>query len=341
MNSLERVLAMLAGKTADRRAVAPVLSLYGGQFIDGPLRDYYTDPAAYARGQAAVYETFQPDILFGPFSFAPLAGAFGSQIKYYDNQAPNVRRPAIESVAQWEQVVFPDLESHPGLRFFREAIQLVAEKHRGQVPVAAVLPPPTDIPMLIMGLENWLAAVLFEPERARLVMDQIVPFFVRLANQMFDAGAAFLAVPGGLFSPAVVTRQIVTDFSRPVLEAAFAQLRGPAVFHHAGAPVLAHLDLLLGLPSVIAYAMDRRDNLGETRRLIGPTMAMFAGPVGPNLARQTPAEIAAECREILTERRHDPHFALNTCGADIPLETPAENIHALRQAAEAFGECAW
>ena len=61
MNSMERIQAALAGKPVDRRAIAPVLGLYGARLTNCPLDQYYTDPAAYARGQSAVRETFQPD----------------------------------------------------------------------------------------------------------------------------------------------------------------------------------------------------------------------------------------------------------------------------------------
>jgi uroporphyrinogen decarboxylase len=338
MNGFDRVIGTLAGKPLDRRGVVPVLSLYGAQLTGCPLPQYFKDPVAYARGQAAVCETFAPDVLFGPFSFAALGEAFGSEVQYFSNQAPNVRRPAIQSFAQWGKCVLPDPDSHPGLLYYREAIQRIAAEHKDQIPVAAVLPAPIDMPVLIMGMESWMETVLFEPEEARRIMEQIIPFFVRLTNNLFEAGATFLALPGGFISPAVVTRELVTSFSRPALATALAQVRGPVVLHHAGAPLLAYLDMLTGLPSVIAYGMDRRDNLKQARQLIGSNPVLFGGPVGPNLIRQTADEVEAECREILTDRQHDPHFMLCTCGADIAWNTPPENIHALKKAAQSFAE---
>ena len=44
--------------------------------------------------------------------------------------------------------------------------------------------------------------------------------------------------------------------------------------------------------------------------------------------------LAADTREaLLAERRDDPCFILATGGPDVPLDTPPENIHALREAA--------
>ncbi len=337
MNSVERILATLAGKPVDRRAAAPVLCLYGARLTGCPLDRYYTDPAAYAAGQAAVRATFQPDILFGPFDFAGIGAAFGSELHWVPQQPPNVRRPAIRTVAEWEKLALPDPDTHPRLVFLREAVRRMAAEHRGQVLVAAVLPPPIDLPVLVMGMDAWMETVLFDADAAKRVMEKIVPFFVHLANGLFADGAAFVALPCGFASPAVVTREMVTTFARPVLADVLAQLRGPVVLHHTGAPLLAHLDLLAGLPSVVAFGMDERDDLRQARQVAGSDPVLFGGPMAPRLPGLTAAQVESEGRAWLENRREDARFLLYTSGADVPWHTPPENIHALRQAAEAFG----
>lgn len=47
--------------------------------------------------------------------------------------------------------------------------------------------------------------------------------------------------------------------------------------------------------------------------------------------------VESECRAVLADRRRDAHFILFTSGADVPLNTPPENINAMRNVAESFG----
>ena len=101
--------------------------------------------------------------------------------------------------------------------------------------------------------------------------------------------------------------------------------------------MLRHLDLLVGLPSTVAFAMDHKDDLGEARQVVGPIPVLFGGPCGPNLNKLASAQVESECQAILENRRHDDHFVLSTSGADIPMDTGPENIHAIRKAAESFG----
>jgi uroporphyrinogen decarboxylase len=337
MNSMERLQDTLAGKALDRRAIAPGLGLYGARLTDCPVEQYYTDPAAYARGQSAVLATFQPDVLFTPFDFASLGAAFGGEIHFFADQAPNISRPAILSMGEWDQLAFPDPETHPRLLFFRQAIRLMATEHQGQVPVAAPLPSPMDLPVLFMGMEAWLETVLFDPAGAQRIMEKVIPFFVRLANILLKEGATFIDSPCTFASSAIVTHSIAADFARPALRKALAQLNGPIVLHHGGAPILPHLELLTRLPSVTGFVLDHRDDPARARHVAGPAPLLLGGPCGPNLGRMTAAEVENECRHILEDRRHDARFILGSSGPDIPLDTPPENIHAIRKAAESFG----
>lgn len=335
MNAMERVLGTIGGKALDRRAFAPVLSLYGARLTGTRLRDHYTDPAAYARGAAAVREAFRPDVLFAPFTFAGIGEAFGSEVRWFEDQPPNVRKPAIESAAGWGDVRIPDPETHPRLAFLREAVARMASDVRGEVPIAVPLPSPVDLPSLAMGLDAWMEALLFEPEAARRIGDDAATFFVRLGNALLAAGGALLVVPSALTAPRVATRELAAGFVVPALAAAFSRLAGPVVLHHIGAPMLGTLDLVAGLPAVAGFAIDEADDPVRAREVVGPGKVLLVGPSGPGLPAREAAEVERGCRRLLEDLREDPRLVLFTAGADVPLETPPDRIHALRRAAEA------
>jgi uroporphyrinogen decarboxylase len=338
MNSMERMRATWAGKPLDRRMIAPALGLYGARLTNCPLEKYYTDPAAYVRGQAAVLELFQPDILHAPLAFAALGAAFGGELIYLDRMPPDLQRPALQSTQQWNTLVPPDPDSHPQLLYFREAIRLLAEKYGGEVPIVITVPIPTDIPELVMGLEGWLETVLFNPGVAERVMDKITPFYVRMVNGFLAAGASFVVMTCGFASSVIVTRKIVSHFTRPTLAKVLAQLNGPVILQSMGAPMVDHLDLLTNLPSTAAFMMDQTDDLARARHLVGPDCVLFGGLDCTNIGRMTATDAEERCRKILEERRRDTRFVLGTSGPDVAWDTPPENIHALRNAVESFGK---
>jgi uroporphyrinogen decarboxylase len=337
VTGLERVLGTLGGKALDRRVVAPVLGLYAAGLTRTPLAEHYTDPVAFARGQLAVHETFAPDVLFAPFTFAGIGEAFGSEVRYFEDQPPNVRRPAVDSASGWDTLTLPDPDGHPRLLFLRRAVERLAAGLAGEAPVAAPLPSPVDLPALVLGLEGWLEAVLFEPGRARAILEDSTELFVRLANGLLQAGAALIVVPSGLTAPRMVPREVVAGFSVPALASALARLSGPVLLHHVGAPMLATLDLVAGLPNVVGFALDESDDPALARRIVGRDKVLFTGPGGLALGGLGAAEVEGRCLARLEAARADPRLALFTAGADVPLATPPDRIHALRRAAERAG----
>jgi uroporphyrinogen decarboxylase len=340
MNSLERIVATLAGKPLDRRAFIPVLSLYGARLTGCSLQRYYSDPMAYLAGQIAVHKEFQPDMLCGPFAFALIGAAFGSELKAMDTQPPNVRKPAIGSLDEWDELVLPDIETNPFLLYFREAIRAMAGEFSGRVPIAACLPAPIDLPALVMGMEGWLDLVLFNKAGAERVMAKAGEFFVSFANCLFAEGAMVAVLPCAYASPTVLMREPVDSLMGPALARALGQLHGPTVLHHCGAALLDHLDLLVGLPSVIGYALDYHEGLAKARQVLGPGPVLLSGPPGPSLVEMDAIRVKEVCRTILEERDRemDNHFILVTLGADVPWHTPPENLQAMR---ESLGEVGW
>ncbi len=334
MNSIERIMATLAGESLDRRAFVPVLSLYGAKLARCPLDRYYSDPVAYTEGQVAVRKEFEPDILFGPFAFALIGASFGSDIKWSSVQAPNISRPAVVSLYEWNRLAIPDPGANPHLLYFREAIRRLVTRVEGIVPVAACLPSPIDLPALAMGMERWLDMVLFDQKSAHQVLDKAIPFFVLLANSLFAEGAAMVVLPCAFASPAILMREPVESLMRPALEEAFLQLNGPVVLHHGGAALLEHLDILAGLPKAVGVAINSEEGLARARKVVGQSLVLLSGPQGPSLAGMDASEVKNLCLKILEERylAKDTRFILATLGADVPVDTPPENLHAMRNA---------
>ena len=334
MNSIERVFAAVEGKLVDRPAVTLTLSLYGARLTGCPSKEYYTNPTAYADGQSAVREEFQPDVLFTPFALPAEGEAFGSQVAYLDNYAPNIARPAVDSAEEATRLSIPDVDSHPRLLFIRESVRLLAARYGGQVPIAGILLSPVDLPALIMGIDAWLETLLCDEAAAKRVIDMTTRFFIKWANALLSDGANILLFPCNFSNPDIVTSKILKEIAVPVYQAAFSEIKGPLVIHHGGArlaPFLKHYD---SLPNIVAFVLDPRDTFSEARGKVGPNRVLIGNVDGPNLCRKAPERIHQECENLLADRCDDRHFILATSNADVAYDTPPEHIHAMIQAAK-------
>ncbi len=100
MNSYERVMNTIGGLSVDRVPVIAVLGIYGGRLTGTNPETLFGNPQKYANSQTAIQKTFGIDMILTPFEFSSLGEAFGGQVSYFANQAPNLRKPAAASVRE-------------------------------------------------------------------------------------------------------------------------------------------------------------------------------------------------------------------------------------------------
>jgi uroporphyrinogen decarboxylase len=325
MNSLERVLAAVTGDNADYQPFTMLLSLYGASLIKSNTFSYYRDPEIWFKGQQAVVEAFDPDIVISPFSFPIEAEAFGSELVFLDNYAPNVRKPIIRNLSQIDQLPDPDFEVSPSIQFLLKGNQLLSENYKGTRAIASPIHSPADLPALLMGIEMWIDTLLFHPESVERIMQKTVDHFVRLGNKFLANGTTFLIVPVNFTNPMMITEKI---FSRllPYLQEAFSQIKGPIVIHNGGCKIMDFIDRFCKLPNVIALVLEPSENFNEARSIIGENTVLMGNFDGPNFAKLTTEKAKENTLKILDDRKHDKHFIFATSNADIPYETPVERI---------------
>jgi len=332
MNSLERVLATLGGQPVDRPAYTLLLALYGARLTGASLQEHYSIAEVYAAGQIAVWERFEPDLLFGPFAFPSLAQGFGGTLHHHTTQPPTLAQApyatAAEALARWS----PEPTDHPVFHYLGECTRLLATHFAGQVPVIPSMPSPADLPMLLLGAEGWLETLLCDEAAAQKLLERASLFCANWGQRLLECGGLALGVTADFSNPDVLPERRIRALTLPALRTCFEQLPGPVIFHHGGCRLAPHLGLLSGLPGVAGYVLDSRDDLALGRAHLGPGPLILGGLNNPDLGDSEPQAIRERCQMVLEGRRADPNFILAGGSADVPLATPPEVILAVREA---------
>ena len=328
MNSLERILATVTGDETDYQPFTMLLSLYGASLIQSDTHTYYRDPELWFKGQQAVVDTFDPDIVVSPFSFPIEAEAFGSELVFLNKYAPNIRKPIISSLSQIDSLSTPDYEKSDAIKFLLKGNELLSGKYKGNKAIASPIHSPADLPSLLMGIEMWIDTLLFHPEWVDRIMQKTVEHFVHLGNKFLATGSTFLVVPVNFTNPMMITEKIFIKLL-PYLESAFSQIKGPIVIHNGGCKIMAFIDRFVKLPNVIALVLEQTESFDEARRVIGDQIVLMGNFDGPNFVNLTKEKATAITMKILNNRKADKHFIFATSNADIPYDTPVETIKAV------------
>ncbi|MBM3887858.1 MAG: hypothetical protein FJ388_01900 [Verrucomicrobia bacterium] len=336
MNAYERVMNTLQGRPVDRVPVFAVLGAYGGRLTSTDLRTLYSDAAAYVAGQQAVQAAFGFDMVLATFDFSAIAEAFGGEAAYFADQAPNMKRPAARQASAALALPLPDPHRTGRLPVILAATRQLAAIYRERVPVFAVVPGPCVLPSMVLGLDAWMNTLLFNEAGARALLERIGAFFVAWTNALLEAGATALVVPEGMASAEIAPRSLFAERLLPHVRAMFAQVRGPIVFHHTGGRINPVLDLLPGLPALAGVVVSSRDDLAEARRLIGPELLLLGNLDNLSFPSATADQIRERSLACLKTAAPAGRYVLSNSAADIPVNTPPENLRAMITASQTY-----
>jgi len=230
----------------------------------------------------------------------------------------------------------PDPERDPHLRFLVDSVQAVVQDQHGTRPVAVPITAPSDLPVLLLGMDQWLETILFKPELAMQWGHLVTEHFEALSAAYFKAGASFLVSPVMMSNPTIMHPELAERTILPILGEAFKRSPGPIVFHHGGNPLSKSLNRIKDLPNVAGFVVDERDALTVSRRTLGTAPLLLGNLSGPHFSRRSPADIAERTTRILRDREADPNFILASSNADIPYDTDPDCIVAVRRVVEEF-----
>lgn len=336
MNAWQRVMQTLQKAPVDRVPVFAVLGSYGGKLAGIDLKTLYSDAAAWVTGQQKAQDRFGFDLVLSVFDYSTIAEAFGSQVAWFDDQPPNMKRPAVQTAAEALCLALPDPEKSSRLPFVLEATRRLAAQYQGTVPVFGILPGPGILPSLLIGLENWIETVLFDQPTALKLLEHTGRFYVNWGNALLQAGADCLVVTEGMAAAEIAPRSLFADLFLPHLQQTFNVINGPKVLHQTGGRINPVLDLLPGLPGLAGVAIGSKDDLTEARQLLGPDLTIIGNLDNLSIPTTSPEKLYQISRACLRTAAPCGPFILSTSGADVPLASSAQQLEALLTASRDY-----
>jgi len=336
MNSYRRVMNTLSGQPVDRLPVFAVLGAYGAKLTGIDLRTLFSDASAYVAGQQALQKEFGFDLVMTAFDYSVIAEAFGGEVAWSNDQVPNMKRPAVRKASDALLLPLPDLLNSGRLPVILEANRQLARLYKEQVPIISVLPGPCILPSLLIGIDQWMEAVLFDKDLAQRLLDFTAPFLVSWANALLAAGADCLVITEGMATAAIAPRNMFAEQFLPHLQSVCSRINGPKVISSTGGNMNHVLDLLPGLDGLAGVIAGSKDDLTEARQLLGPDLTLIGNLDNLTMPAVSSAEIYEMSMKQLRTAAPSGHYILANAGADMPQATPADNLRAMLAAGSSY-----
>lgn len=329
MTSRERVLAALARRPVDRTPVVNPTSIATVELMDmvnAPFPEANRDPELMARLAATGYTELGFDSIMPVFSIIQESSALGCRIQWEQKDnwpTVRMREPIYRSP---DDIAIPDgLLDHPDTRCVVEAIRILRRRFGDEVAVIGKTMGPWSLGYHCFGVEPFLLMSLDDPDATRLCLDRLKEVTVAFGLAQIEAGADALTLPdhatGDLVSGEYY-RRYLGELHQELAE----RLPVPLILHICGRTVDRMPDI--AETGMAAFHFDSKNGPAESMEAVGGRIGLVGNVNNPEtLFSKGPAEVRAEVRANL-------EAGVQMVGPEcaIPLQTPIENLLAIREA---------
>lgn len=337
MNGHQRIRAALAGESPDRVPVMLHNFLLAAREAGHSQRRYRESPAAIAGSFIRAVETYGYDGILVDVDTVTVAEALGVRVDHPEDQPARWAGPRITSLAQVRDLPPPEIEKHPRIRIWLEAVRRLKDYFgdevylRGNCDQAGF-----SLASMMRGPAEWMMDLVDEANRedARALLAYCTEAALAFLRLMAWTGADMVSNGDSPAGPDLVSPSMYAEFAQPyekrLADEAHAHGR-PYVLHICGNTTRI-LEAMLAT-GADALELDYKTDVRAARDVLRGR-AVFIGNIDPSgvLALGTPALVEARTRELLEVFAGVPGFILNA-GCAIPAETPPENLKAMLAAA--------
>ncbi|MCL2344154.1 MAG: uroporphyrinogen decarboxylase family protein [Firmicutes bacterium] len=321
------------GSAAAQHRPMPVLSFPGAQLLGVTVRELVSSGEKQAACMKAVADRYDPLASVSLMDLSVEAEAFGSPVRFSDDEVPAVTAAVIRGEADLEALEVPAV----GTARTGEYVDAIrrAKKLIAGVPIFAGSIGPFSLAGRLMDMTEIMVLCYEEPELVHRALEKATQFLIQYNAAFKEAGAdgILMAEPAaGLLSPA-----LNGEFSAPYVKRIIEAVRTDGcvfLYHNCGntIPLIAHI-LETGAK---AFHFGNAIDLSKMLPLVPNDIPVLGNmdPVG-QLRKGTPNSVRQSVLNLLSRCAEYPNFILSS-GCDIPPATPLENIDAFFDAAKEF-----
>lgn len=312
--------------TAPAKKAMPVLSFPSSQLLGVTVRELVADSDLQARGMKLVADRVDSAAAVSMMDLSVEAEAFGSAIRFSDDEVPTVIDQIVETPEQAEALEVPAVGAgRTGIyvEAIRKACTMITDR-----PVFAGVIGPFSLAGRLIGVSDAMILCYDEPEMVHTVLQKATDFLISYIKAYKEAGANgfVMAEPlAGLLPPSMNS-----EFSLPYVKQIIDATEDDsflAAYHNCGNAVPQQLDDLAAMHFSVYHIGNATPMKLALEHL--PADCLVMGNIDPagEFCNGTPESIRTATRNLLNECSVHSNFVISS-GCDIPPASSWDNIDA-------------
>ncbi|MBQ9042029.1 MAG: hypothetical protein IJ111_04360 [Eggerthellaceae bacterium] len=312
----------------------PVLTFPAAEMMGITTKELIYSPELQASAMKYIHDHTDMAAVLAFMDLSVEAEAFGSDIRYSDNEVPTVVGSIIDEDSNVDLLETPNpREGRTGVCI--EGVRLIADQIHDK-PVIAGNIGPFSLAGRLMDVNEVMFLCYDEPELVHAVLDKVTDFIIEYTKEFKAAGAdgVLMAEPlAGLLSP-----DLTEEFSNPYVKRIVDECQDDefiVIVHNCGSSVKNTIDSIVETGAA-GFHLGNAIDMAEMMPHI-PADVLCFGNVDPaaQFCHGTPESVYGATIDLLEACSQYPNFIISS-GCDIPQLTPWENIDAFFSAVDHF-----
>lgn len=336
MTSMQRVLAALSHKEADRVPYFLLVTMHGARELGLSIEEYFSRGEYVAEGQLRMRARYGHDCLYG-FFYAPVEiEAWGGEVIYTPDGPPNSGTPFIRDAGMINRLKPPQVDKHPCLVKVLKAIALMKERVGEECPIIGVVMSPFSMPVMQMGFGPYLELMLEQPGLFDKLMRINEEYCVAWANAQLAAGATAICYFDPVSSPSIISRENYLHTGFSVAQRVLARIKGPPATHLASGRVLPIIDDIIQTGAA-AIGVSCLEDLAQIKAACRGKIAVIGNLNGIEMRRWSMQDAERKVRQAIAQAGQGGGFILADNHGEIPWQVPEEVLLAIGEAVRRWG----
>jgi uroporphyrinogen decarboxylase len=334
----ELVQRAMAGLDVPRPAVGPLAVHYCARFAGVSLREYSTNAKALADSVLGYYAAFQPDAIWLSADTWVTAEAMGAKVCSGGENQPlgGGGEGPVKTLEDVCRIPRADPWSQGRMPLMLDALRRVKAAVGEEVFIVACFDQyPFSAAGALLGLDRMMLALFDDRPLVEALMDRCLEYARAYALALAAEGADMLSggdSPAGLIGPTSY-RDLAAPFERRLIEQIHAECDKPVSLHICGnaTPILAEM----GRCGADVLEIDHLTDIDAACRIIDADTVLWGNldPVGL-ISRGSVEDVRRKTSALFERfRSHGRRRFVLSSGCTLAVETPAENLRALIEAA--------
>lgn len=316
------------------KKAVPVLSFPCVQLLGVGVKDLIMSSDLQAKGMKMIADRLNTSASVSMMDLSVEAEAFGSQVRFSDDEVPTVIGSIINDEEDAEQLQIPEIGAgRTGLYIeaIEKACKLITDR-----PILAGVIGPFTLAGRLMDVSEIMYFCFDEPDMVHTVLNKVTDYLIDYMKAYKAVGAHGVVVAeplAGLLTPA-----LNEEFSAEYMKRIVDEIQTDdfiVVYHNCG-------DAAVHMIDDIAYMGAAAYHFGNTIDMVKmleglPTDALVMGNIDPasQFCNGTTESIKKDTMKLLEACHMYPNFVISS-GCDIPPMSNWDNIDAFFETVDAF-----